>query len=578
MKKQNVRTISLIVCTLTYLLIGAAIFDALESENELKNAEVLQEMEQMIIGRYGIRSDDYRMMELIVLKGAPHYAGRQWKFAGAFYYATTVLTTIGYGHSTPHTVGGKLFTMVYALVGIPLGLVMFQSIGERLNNFSSFVIRNAKRMLKYDDIEASETNLIMVVTTLSTITISGGAAAFSKYEGWTYFDSIYYCFVTLTTIGFGDMVALQQDNALTDKPEYVAFVLVFILFGLAIVAACLNLLVLRLVTLNTEDERRDEAAAVKAAQGAVRLDGDVITANGSILSGQIAHQHGGGSLINLDDSKSVCSCSCQCHGCLPWLPLSLRRRGGGGSASGGSGGGNGAGGNGGRVGASKTRPLPSDYAYSTGRGPAALSSLSRSYGALSSAATYSAASIGCDNETYIEKTVSERDNQGEYYELQNSASVAKMVQMRSSGGGVVYSTTMTSPSPSSRICFHSTSRATTGGVTSPTPDRVLARRLGLAFNFRSLNRRLRSFRHRVFSSRPVRQRGPIVRSRKTSLSMLKQRSVVPNSTAAAVVSAATALAVSTMDPSTTEFVDIPLDDNTFLNWSMSALSEKRASV
>lgn len=466
----------------------------------------------------------------------------------------------------------------------------------------------------------------LFIFTLLPCCCSGGAAAFSKYEGWTYFDSIYYCFVTLTTIGFGDMVALQQDNALTDKPEYVAFVLVFILFGLAIVAACLNLLVLRLVTLNTEDERRDEAAAVKAAQGAVRLDGDVITANGSILSGQIAHQHGGGSLINLDDSKSVCSCSCQCHGCLPWLPLSLRRRGGGGSASGGSGGGNGAGGNGGRVGASKTRPLPSDYAYSTGRGPAALSSLSRSYGALSSAATYSAASIGCDNETYIEKTVSERDNQvrrrrffptinfiiflhslfaqsfcrdgwtscyreafvelvllfkplqGEYYELQNSASVAKMVQMRSSGGGVVYSTTMTSPSPSSRICFHSTSRATTGGVTSPTPDRVLARRLGLAFNFRSLNRRLRSFRHRVFSSRPVRQRGPIVRSRKTSLSMLKQRSVVPNSTAAAVVSAATALAVSTMDPSTTEFVDIPLDDNTFLNWSMSALSEKRASV
>lgn len=91
----------------------------------------------------------------------------------------------------------------------------------------------------------------------------GGAAAFSKYEGWTYFDSIYYCFVTLTTIGFGDMVALQQDNALTDKPEYVAFVLVFILFGLAIVAACLNLFVLQLVTLNTEDERKDEAAAVK---------------------------------------------------------------------------------------------------------------------------------------------------------------------------------------------------------------------------------------------------------------------------------------------------------------------------
>lgn len=42
MKKQNVRTLSLIVCTFTYLLIGAAIFDALESENEAKNAQVLQ--------------------------------------------------------------------------------------------------------------------------------------------------------------------------------------------------------------------------------------------------------------------------------------------------------------------------------------------------------------------------------------------------------------------------------------------------------------------------------------------------------------------------------------------------------
>ncbi|OWR42695.1 hypothetical protein KGM_211243A, partial [Danaus plexippus plexippus] len=72
-------------------------------------------------------------METVVLKSEPHKAGQQWKFTGAFYYATTVLTTIGYGHSTPSTIGGKLFTMFYAIVGIPLGLIMFQSIGERVN-------------------------------------------------------------------------------------------------------------------------------------------------------------------------------------------------------------------------------------------------------------------------------------------------------------------------------------------------------------------------------------------------------------------------------------------------------------
>jgi len=111
--------------------------------------------------------------------------------------------------------------------------------------------------------DATETDLICVVTTLSTITIAGGAAVFTRYEGWTYFDSVYYCFITLTTIGFGDMVALQNNRALDTKPEYVAFALVFILFGLAVVAASLNLLVMRFITMNTEDERRDEAEALQ---------------------------------------------------------------------------------------------------------------------------------------------------------------------------------------------------------------------------------------------------------------------------------------------------------------------------
>lgn len=59
----------------------------------------------------------------------------------------------GYGHSTPNTISGKLFTMFYAIVGIPLGLVMFQSIGERLNKFSSVVIRNVKKLLNCKDVQ-----------------------------------------------------------------------------------------------------------------------------------------------------------------------------------------------------------------------------------------------------------------------------------------------------------------------------------------------------------------------------------------------------------------------------------------
>lgn len=139
-----------------------------------------------------------------------------------------------------------------------------------------------------------------------------GAAAFSKYERWDYFDAFYYCFITLTTIGFGDYVALQKESALQTKPEYVAFSLVFILFGLSVVSAAINLLVLRFLTLNTEDERRDEAEAATAQAGAVRLEGDVITANGSIISGQEPDK---GTSDN-DDVASVCSVDvcCTCYG------------------------------------------------------------------------------------------------------------------------------------------------------------------------------------------------------------------------------------------------------------------------
>jgi len=41
MKKQNARTLALIVGTFTYLLIGAAIFDALEASYELDERERL---------------------------------------------------------------------------------------------------------------------------------------------------------------------------------------------------------------------------------------------------------------------------------------------------------------------------------------------------------------------------------------------------------------------------------------------------------------------------------------------------------------------------------------------------------
>ena len=95
MKKQNVRTLSLIVCTFTYLLVGAAVFDALESEFEMEERNTLLQQEEDFKNKYNITDEDFKTITRNVIKLVPHKAGIQWKFSGAFYFATTVITTIG---------------------------------------------------------------------------------------------------------------------------------------------------------------------------------------------------------------------------------------------------------------------------------------------------------------------------------------------------------------------------------------------------------------------------------------------------------------------------------------------------
>ena len=206
MKKQNVRTLSFIVSTFTYLLFGAAIFDALESQTEDLVKQDLDRTERDYKSRYNISNHEYRDLEEVVIKYHPYHIYPQWKFTGAFYFSLTVITTIGYGHSTPQTILGKTFCMFYAIVGIPLCLIMFQSVGERLNYFASFCIKIVKKFVRVRQTEVNQTEMVCVAGVFAIVVITGGAAMFSHYEGWTYFNSIYYCVITLTTIGFGDFV------------------------------------------------------------------------------------------------------------------------------------------------------------------------------------------------------------------------------------------------------------------------------------------------------------------------------------------------------------------------------------
>lgn len=103
-----------------------------------------------------------------------------------------------------------------------------------------------------------------------------------RYEQWTLFESFYYCFITLTTIGFGDYVAIQKNKALHTRPEYIVFSLLFILFGLAIFSAAVNLFVLRFMATNADSDANETAPHASILLRGISDDDLAATPNGSL--------------------------------------------------------------------------------------------------------------------------------------------------------------------------------------------------------------------------------------------------------------------------------------------------------
>lgn len=155
-----------------------------------------------------------------------------WTFGQALFFSTTVVTTIGkqlarfsnilyvcililiaiqtgYGHVTPLSQTGKLFCLLYAMIGIPLTLVLLSAAVERLMTPVNWLlgVLNSRLGHLYQPFNIRILHLSIVISIVLLLFFGLPTAIFTYMEdSWTPMDAFYYCFISLTTIGLGDYI------------------------------------------------------------------------------------------------------------------------------------------------------------------------------------------------------------------------------------------------------------------------------------------------------------------------------------------------------------------------------------
>ncbi|XP_028580480.1 potassium channel subfamily K member 2 isoform X2 [Podarcis muralis] len=263
MKWKTVSTIFLVV--VLYLIIGATVFKALEQPHESNQRTTIVLQKQEFVSHHNCVNDTV-LEELIQQVVAAINAGvnpkgntsnSHWDLGSSFFFAGTVITTIGFGNSSPRTKGGKIFCIIYALLGIPLFGFLLAGVGDQLGTiFGKGIAKVEDTFVKWN---VSQTKIRIISTIIfilfgCVLFVALPAVIFKHIEDWDTLDAIYFVVITLSTIGFGDYVAGGSDIEYSDV--YKPMVWFWILVGLAYFAAVLSMIGdwLRVISKKTKEE------------------------------------------------------------------------------------------------------------------------------------------------------------------------------------------------------------------------------------------------------------------------------------------------------------------------------------
>ncbi|XP_066993324.1 TWiK family of potassium channels protein 7 [Anabrus simplex] len=258
--KSAMSHVGLLVALMVYTVAGGMVFRALEFPAEVKRLEALnnsvgRQREHLLVvfnctERRELHNYSQRMeRELVSYELAVQEAVRggvslplgdvhpRWNLVQAVFFASTVLTTIGYGNIVPVTQMGCTFCILFAMVGIPLTLTVIADMGCLFASAVSAVAsRHLPRHALINDLNMRGRRSLYAVAAVLFLFLylSVGAGLFMLWEDdWGFFEGFYFCFVTMTTIGFGDLVP--------KKPKYMLLCTLYILVGLALTSTIIEL-------------------------------------------------------------------------------------------------------------------------------------------------------------------------------------------------------------------------------------------------------------------------------------------------------------------------------------------------
>ncbi|XP_046449821.1 TWiK family of potassium channels protein 7-like isoform X2 [Daphnia pulex] len=254
----------LVLLLCLYTAAGASVFQWLEQPHELEQSTILQnrvvEQRQEMIKLWKDAHDrpdfDQNLLEErmavyedvlqeAVSNRVPLQAGvasAHWTYTQSVFFASTVLTTIGYGNIAPQTTNGRIFCIFFALIGIPFTLTVIADLGMLMASAVAAVYHNVNQRSSWTKSQAAQTFgrkfgkslSVVLVVALLIVYIAIGGGIFMIWEDWNFLESFYFCFITMTTIGFGDLVPAQT--------TYMLVSIAYILVGLALTTSIIELI------------------------------------------------------------------------------------------------------------------------------------------------------------------------------------------------------------------------------------------------------------------------------------------------------------------------------------------------